>query len=109
MSNSTDSEQNSTNCKCLYLKDIFKNISSNLDTDKKDEIPESISQLINTTIKVNGWISTVRAQKSICFISLNDGTHFNDLQIILDVGQDAQPINQAEIDETKAIDVSWSF
>ena len=28
---------------------------------------------LNKEIKVNGWILTVRYQKNICFIKLNDG------------------------------------
>jgi len=36
----------------------------------------------NQKVEVNGWIRTNRDQKSFGFISLNDGTHFNTIQIV---------------------------
>jgi asparaginyl-tRNA synthetase len=35
------------------------------------------------TVTVAGWIRTIRDQKQFAFISLNDGTFFNNLQIVL--------------------------
>ena len=37
----------------------------------------------NQTVTVAGWIRTIRDQKQYAFISLNDGTFFNSLQIVL--------------------------
>ncbi|UNC90982.1 asparagine--tRNA ligase [Candidatus Contubernalis alkaliaceticus] len=36
----------------------------------------------NKQIQVNGWIRSNRDQKSFGFISLNDGTHFDSIQIV---------------------------
>lgn len=35
------------------------------------------------TVQVAGWIRTIRDQKQFAFINLNDGTFFNNLQIVL--------------------------
>ena len=37
---------------------------------------------LNKEIKVNGWILTVRYQKNICFIKLNDGSNPQGIQLI---------------------------
>lgn len=36
----------------------------------------------NKNVEVNGWIRSNRDQKSFGFIALNDGTHFNSIQIV---------------------------
>ncbi|MFU8793768.1 MAG: asparagine--tRNA ligase [Dethiobacteria bacterium] len=36
----------------------------------------------NKTITVNGWIRTNRDQKSFGFLTLNDGSHFNSVQVV---------------------------
>lgn len=39
-------------------------------------------------ITVQGWIKTLRDSKSFAFIELNDGSHFNNLQIVCDESLD---------------------
>jgi len=39
---------------------------------------------IGTEIQVSGWIRTSRSSKTFGFIELNDGTYFNNLQIVFD-------------------------
>ncbi|SFG83919.1 asparaginyl-tRNA synthetase [Desulfotomaculum arcticum] len=39
---------------------------------------------INQTIKVDGWVRTVRASKAFGFIELNDGTFFPSLQVVFE-------------------------
>ncbi len=39
---------------------------------------------IETEIQVSGWIRTSRSSKAFGFIELNDGTYFNNLQIVFD-------------------------
>lgn len=51
----------------MHILDIFNNYLS----------------LFDTTVKVNGWITTTRSQKDITFIKLNDGTHPDGIQLIL--------------------------
>lgn len=48
-----------------------------------------VRQLIRETkryagkeVEVSGWIRSNRDQKSFGFISLNDGTHFNTIQVV---------------------------
>ncbi|MDH8679135.1 asparagine--tRNA ligase [Fusibacter bizertensis] len=41
---------------------------------------------IESEIKVSGWIRTTRSSKTFGFIELNDGTYFNNLQIVFDDG-----------------------
>jgi len=38
--------------------------------------------LVGGTVAVNGWVRTLRASKNIGFIELNDGTCFNNLQVV---------------------------
>jgi asparaginyl-tRNA synthetase len=39
---------------------------------------------LNKTIKVSGWVRTIRVSKSFGFIELNDGSFFKNLQIVVD-------------------------
>lgn len=39
---------------------------------------------LNQMVEVNGWVRSNRDQKSFGFIALNDGTHFNTLQVVYD-------------------------
>lgn len=50
-------------------------------------IPETISSILNTNIvnkkiSVNGWVKTCRSSKSVSFISINDGSTIQNLQIV---------------------------
>lgn len=51
----------------LLIKDLFKNPNS----------------YYNQTITVSGWIRSVRDSKAFAFIVLNDGSCFNNLQIVV--------------------------
>ena len=42
------------------------------------------SELLNTTITVNGWVMTCRTQKDITFIKINDGSNAKGIQLIAD-------------------------
>lgn len=39
---------------------------------------------LNKKIKLSGWIRTIRDSKNFAFIELNDGSFFNNLQIVID-------------------------
>ncbi len=52
----------------ILVRDLFKN------TDK----------YIDQEVKVAGWVKTVRNSKVFGFIELNDGTFFNNIQIVFD-------------------------
>ncbi len=54
--------------KATYVKDIFKNPS----------------EFENKEVVVSGWIRTLRASKNFGFIELNDGTFFNNIQIVFE-------------------------
>lgn len=42
--------------------------------------------LIGSTITVCGWVRTVRAQKSVAFMKINDGSTFHEMQVVLEEG-----------------------
>ncbi|RNC28912.1 MAG: Asparagine--tRNA ligase [Candidatus Dichloromethanomonas elyunquensis] len=48
------------------------------------DIYSSGDKLLDHNIKVQGWVRTVRASKDFGFIELNDGSYFNNLQIVFD-------------------------
>jgi asparaginyl-tRNA synthetase len=53
---------------CVNVKDLFREPNSYL----------------NKTIRVNGWVRTLRASKAFGFIELNDGTYFGNLQVVFE-------------------------
>ena len=54
--------------KTILVKDIYKN-------------PEQYS---NQTVQVSGWVRTLRASKAFGFIEMNDGTFYNNIQIVFE-------------------------
>lgn len=42
--------------------------------------------LLNQSIRVCGWVKTIRDQKTFGFIELNDGTYFKNLQVVIEEG-----------------------
>ena len=50
----------------ILVKDLFRN------TEK----------YIGQAVKVAGWVKTMRNSKNFGFIELNDGTFFNNIQIV---------------------------
>ena len=48
------------------------------------DIFSSPSDYLGKTIKVGGWIRTMRDSKNFAFIELNDGTFFKSIQIVFD-------------------------
>ena len=45
---------------------------------------QSYEEIIGQKIKVGGWSKNVRKQANLVFISLNDGSCFENLQIVID-------------------------
>ena len=45
-------------------------------------LDKSYESLLDTTITINGWILTIRTQKDITFIKLNDGSNAKGIQLI---------------------------
>ena len=45
---------------------------------------KSTPELIGKQVKVNGWVRTVRNQKTFSFIEINDGSSLSSLQVIAD-------------------------
>jgi asparaginyl-tRNA synthetase len=41
------------------------------------------------TVTVNGWVRTKREAKNLIFLAMNDGSHFDSLQIVVDRGNTA--------------------
>ena len=45
---------------------------------------QSYEELIGQKIRVGGWSKNVRKQANLVFISLNDGSCFDNLQVVVD-------------------------
>ena len=56
----------------MLLKTDIKNLYQNYMTYKDEEVT------------VDGWIKTIRSSNAFGFIELNDGTYFNNIQIVLE-------------------------
>ncbi len=50
---------------------------------KIKEIYRDEKKFINSSVKVGGWIRTIRDNKNFAFIELNDGTFFKSVQIVV--------------------------
>ncbi|MEG1448794.1 MAG: asparagine--tRNA ligase, partial [Oscillospiraceae bacterium] len=60
------------------------------------ELVEKTSQYQGKQVTVCGWVKTIRTSKSIGFIEINDGSTFNNLQIVF---EDGKISNFKEIDK----------
>ena len=60
------------------VKDIFKDLKSN-EGEK---------------VTVTGWIRKLRSSKTVCFIELNDGTCFKNLQLVVEDKLDVSTIEK---------------
>jgi asparaginyl-tRNA synthetase len=58
------------------------------------ELYREPSRFHGSSIEVAGWIRTIRDQKRFAFIELNDGSFFQNLQIVLEADTIA---NYAEV------------
>jgi len=50
------------------------------------EIFKDAKGFLNRSVRVCGWVKTIRDQKTFGFIELNDGTYFKNLQVVIDEG-----------------------
>ncbi len=48
------------------------------------EIAKNYQSMLGHSIRVNGWIRSVRDSKTFGFIELNDGSGFKNIQIVFD-------------------------
>jgi asparaginyl-tRNA synthetase len=48
------------------------------------ELTQKYEQLLNTLVTVCGWVLTVRTQKDLTFIKLNDGSNSNGVQLVVE-------------------------
>ncbi|MDD3852396.1 MAG: asparagine--tRNA ligase [Syntrophomonadaceae bacterium] len=46
------------------------------------QLVRNYEDYINQEVEINGWVRTNRDQKSFGFLGLNDGTHFNTIQVV---------------------------
>lgn len=49
---------------------------------KLKELSANYQSLLDTEVTVNGWVQTIRSQKDLIFIKLNDGSNANGVQLI---------------------------
>lgn len=55
---------------------------------KIKQVLENQKDFINRVITICGWIKTVRSQKEITFIEINDGSIFSNMQVVLQGAQE---------------------
>jgi asparaginyl-tRNA synthetase len=46
------------------------------------QLVRSTARYLNQEVEISGWVRSNRDQKSFGFIALNDGTHFNTIQVV---------------------------
>ena len=46
------------------------------------ELYHNLSNYIDKNVQISGWVRTVRDSKTFGFIEVNDGSFFNNLQIV---------------------------
>lgn len=60
-----------------------------MDTIRRIEIKKLFSaegrELVNSKVRVKGWVRTKRGNKAVGFIALNDGSTINNIQVVADV------------------------
>lgn len=66
---------------------------------KIKEISLNYNSLLDTEVKVNGWVLTIRTQKDHTFIKLNDGSNASGIQLITD----------SQIEELKKVNTGSSL
>ncbi|MGE5607102.1 MAG: OB-fold nucleic acid binding domain-containing protein, partial [Bacteroidota bacterium] len=55
-----------------------------METKGIKEIFRDAKGLLNQSIRICGWVKTIRDQKTFGFIELNDGTYFKNLQVVIE-------------------------
>lgn len=60
-------------------------------------LSQNYEKLLDSLVTVNGWIQTVRAQKDLKFIKLNDGSNAGGVQLIVDSGLEEKTGNIDEL------------
>lgn len=51
---------------------------------KLSDLKKEFKKYLEKKVEVQGWIRNLRASKNVSFIQLNDGSIFNDIQVVLD-------------------------
>lgn len=51
------------------------------------EIYQNQTEYIQHSIRIGGWIRTIRSSKAFGFLELNDGTYFKNIQVVLEAEQ----------------------
>jgi len=46
------------------------------------QLVRDTKRYLDQEVEINGWIRNNRDQKAFGFIALNDGTHFNTIQVV---------------------------
>ena len=56
---------------------------------KRTKIVNALSGTADTEVVVKGWVRSIRNSKNVNFIALNDGSTINNIQIVVDVANEA--------------------
>jgi len=55
--------------------------------EKGHSIRDLLARPVGTTVNAHGWVKTRRDSKGVHFLQLNDGSGFQDLQVVIEAGQ----------------------
>ena len=55
-----------------------------MNTTLVKDLYRNIDKYNNTEVKISGWVRTLRDSKTFGFIELNDGSFFNNVQVVFD-------------------------
>ena len=72
---------------------------------KLNTLSSQYNNYFDTLVEVNGWIQTIRTQKDIKFIKLNDGSNASGVQLIVDSTIEEKPENIDDLNIGASINV----
>jgi asparaginyl-tRNA synthetase len=67
-----------------FTHSSIRNIDRSIDRWKVKKILESDDSIIGNEVIVKGWVRTIRNQKKISFIEVNDGSFLTGIQVVAD-------------------------
>ena len=62
----------------------MSHFTTRADTATKVDSLRHIGKLVGETVVANGWVRSVRRQKKVVFITLDDGSCMKELQVVAD-------------------------
>jgi len=61
-----------------------ENTAENVERMRVKSVQDADEMIVGKTVKVNGWLRTVRDQKKFAFLNINDGSSLSGVQVVVD-------------------------